>query len=382
MGLLLFLLYCFAIWGGTASASERIILVGPKTIGPGWKDNIILEARHFQDVKAGDVLTVYTDRAKRTAQGAFQDPQNWQAIAAGYGYFGIDGPFRLTFTDDILAKVRERGLAVGGHDYRIVSATITDGSDFQERIVWRGPSVIMKSDWSVNAEIPASCFRNLKVGDAMRFHVSRVQDGAAIKLSDFTWEVLDPTTNGASLGGDSYTYYIKDNAPLIKLQLAGTGDNVALRVGGKGYRLDRIGIVSNIGELIEDITNAQRAPREYELQPGELFHGEKLFPMDWSGNYRITAEPFQECTVNDVVILSYELLPEVTASQSATISFRENRGKWLDLSGSPEPHWQTLDGTDVVLTFDEQSLDKIKTSGIVVTGRGFKLTKMELITAQ
>lgn len=64
------------------------------------------------------------------------------------------------------------------------------------------------------------------------------------------------------------------------------------------------------------------------------------------------------------------------------ISFRENRGKWRDLSGSEEPLWQSLDGTDVVLTFDAQSLDKVKTSGLVVTGVGFVLTRIELITAQ
>ena len=42
----------------TLSATERTILIGPKTIGRAWKDNIVLEARHFADAKAGDVLTV------------------------------------------------------------------------------------------------------------------------------------------------------------------------------------------------------------------------------------------------------------------------------------------------------------------------------------
>jgi len=140
-----------------------------------------------------------------------------------------------------------------------------------------------------------------------------------------------------------------------------------------------VGIVTFTGKRSEDLTDVQRAPKEYKLEPGELFHGEKLFPKDWSGNVRITAEPFQECTVNDVVIVHYELTDD---TDQHAISFRENRGKWRDLSGSVEPDWQTLDGTDVVLTFDEQSLDKIKTSGMVVTGVGFMLTRIELISAQ
>lgn len=34
-------------------AVERIILVGPKTIGAGWKDNIVLEPRHFLNARPG-----------------------------------------------------------------------------------------------------------------------------------------------------------------------------------------------------------------------------------------------------------------------------------------------------------------------------------------
>jgi hypothetical protein len=36
----------------------------------------------------------------------------------------------------------------------------------------------------------------------------------------------------------------------------------------------------------------------------------------------------------------------------------------------------------VVLTFDEVSLDKLKTKGLVVTGLGFVLTRIELVSAQ
>jgi hypothetical protein len=64
------------------------------------------------------------------------------------------------------------------------------------------------------------------------------------------------------------------------------------------------------------------------------------------------------------------------------MSFRENKGKWFDLSGAKEPVWQNLDGNDVVLTFDAGSLDKVKTSGLVVTGLGFTLTKITLMKVE
>lgn len=374
---LLFLLSCFVF--SVASADEVTILLGPKTIGPGWKDNILLEARHFEQAKAGDVVTVYNDEAKRTAQAAFQDPATWQGVAPEYGCFNVGGPFRMTLTDSIIDKVRKRGVFIGGHDYRILRVTLTPAEEFVETIVWRGPAKQMKPDWSASAELPASCFKTLKVGDGLRLHASRVQADAAAKIMDFTWNVLEPSTDGIPVGQDGCTYYINDDTPLLKLQLAGTGSNTAMRIGGKGFRLDKVGIVQFTGQRSEDLSRAQRAPKEYKLAPGELFHGEKAFPKDWSGNLRVTAEPFQECTEDDAVIVHYTLTSD---TDQHAISFRENRGKWRDLSGSEEPLWQSLDGTDVVLTFDAQSLDKVKTSGLVVTGVGFVLTRIELITAQ
>ena len=365
-----------------SSATERTILIGPKTIGRAWKDNIVLEARHFADAKAGDVLTVYNDQAKRTAQGAFQNPTNWQGIAPEYAYFGINGPFRMTLTEDIIRIAREHGIAIGGHDYRITYVTLSEATDYQETIVWRGPSVMMKSDWSVNAEIPGKAFVNLRPGDAIRFHLSKCQEGAAMKLSDMTWNVLDPSVDGVPVGGDAYTWYIYDQAPILKLQLVGNTMNTAMRVGGKGYCLDKIGLVQFVGEVSEDYSQAQRAPKEYILQPGEVFHGEKYFPNDWSGNLRLTAAPFQKCTENDVLIISYTIDPAAKAAGvTPQLSLREGRN-WSEITGAPDPIWYPLDGNDVVYLFDPVALDNVKTRGFILTGVGFTLTKIELISAQ
>lgn len=363
-------------------AVERTILVGPKTIGKAWKDNIVLEPRHFADAKAGDIITVYHDRAKGMAQGAFQNPQNWQGVAPEYGYFGIKGPFRMTLTEDILMIAREHGIAIGGHDYRILYVTLADAADYQETIVWKGTPVLMKNDWSVSAEIPAQSLTNLHEGDALRFHISKVQPGAALKLMDFTWNALDPSVDGVLVGGEAYNWYITDNAPLLKIQLAGGGMNTALRVGGTGYRLDRIGIVQFVGEVSEDLSQAQRAPKEYVLQPGEIFHGEKAFPNDWSGNLRISAAPFQKSTENDVLLISYKIDPTVKAAGvTPQLSLRDGR-TWNEITGAAEPVWYPLDGNDVVYLFDATSLDAVKMRGFILTGVGFTLTKIEIISAQ
>ena len=364
------------------NAIERTILIGPKTIGKAWKDNIVLEPRHFAAAKAGDILTVYNDNAKRTAQGAFQNPQNWQGVAPEYAYFGISGPFRMTLTEDIITIAREHGIAIGGHDYRILQVTLSNAEDYRETMVWNGPAVVMKDDWSASAEIPGQCFATLREGDGLRLHISKVKPGACAKLMDFTWNALDPSVDGVPIGGDSYTWYLNDKAPLLKIGLAGTGGNVAMRVGGKGYMLTGIGIVQFVGEVSEDYSAAQRAPREYVLQPGEIFHGERTYPNDWSGYMKITAAPFQESTENDVLIISYRVDPSAKAAGVTPQLSLRNSKTWGDLTGASEPVWYPLDGTDVVYMFDPIALDEVKTRGFVLSGIGFTLTKIELISAQ
>ena len=378
-----YILFFFALISCMSMAVERTILIGPKTIGRGWKDNIVLEARHFAAAKAGDILTVYYDQAKRTAQGAFQDPDTWQGIAPQYNYFSLNGPFQLLITDTLLPILQTRGVAISGHDYRILQATLTDKEDWQETIVWRGPSVQMSSDWSVNAELPGSCFRDLRLGDGLRLHISRAKDDATTKLMDVTWNAIEPAAEGIPVGGDQHTYYLRDEAALIRIALGGTGMNTALRIGGKNYRLDKVGIVRFVGEYSEDLSQAQRAPKEYILQPDELFHGEKTFPLDWRGNLRVSAEKLQNATENDVLIISYKpFSTDEMNGRPPVMSFRENRGSWPDLSGSPEPNWMPLDGNDIVLTFDSLSLDKVKTRGFVICGMGFTLTRVQIIRAE
>ena len=369
-----------ALSWGTLSASERTILIGPKTIGAGWKDNIVIKPEQFKDAGPGDIMTVYTMEAKRTAQIAFQDPKDWQAVSPEYGAMSVQGPIRMKMTDEILAKIKERGLILGGHDYKIAQVTLIPAAEMVEKLIYRGPGMQMKDDWSASIPIAKGVFKNVKVGDGIKFLVSKVQPGAAIKLMDFRWNTMDPTVDGAAVGGDSYTYYINEQSQLIKLQLAGP-DGICMRVGGKGYKFEKIAIVRCMAEPDEDLSTAQRAPKEYKLQQGELFRGEKLFPNDWSGNFRITAEPFQDCTSNDVLVVSYKLLPKQEGVWPK-ISFRENTGKWQDISGAEEPVWMDLNGTDIVLPFDEMILDKLMTYGLVITGLGFELTRIELISAQ
>ena len=375
----------------SATAAERTLLIGPKTIGRAWKDNILVEARQFDGVKPGDLLCLYVDNAKKTAQGAFQDIKDWQGVAPEWGCFNISGTTRMKVTQEILDKIQARGMIIGGHDYRILRLTLIPAEDVQETFIYKGPSVRMADDWSQYANLQARIFKNVKVGDGIRFYVSKVQPGAAIKLTDMTYNSLDRSVDGCAIGEDGFTYYINEQSQLLQLSLAAQ-DGVSVRVTGKGYTLNRISVISidrddpstGSGTADEDLSTAQRAPKEYRLLPGEVFHGEKDFPQDWSGNLRLSAEAFQECTVNDCLVITYE-----KKGDPAQLSFRENMGRWVDLTGSDEPVWYELwdaerpgegaNSQDLIYTFDDITLDKIKTKGLVITGVGCTVTKVALL---
>lgn len=360
----------------SATAAERTLLIGPKTIGRAWKDNILVEARQFADVKPGDLLCLYVDNAKKSAQGAFQDIENWQGVAPEWGCFNVSGTARMKVTQEILTKIQARGMIIGGHDYRILRLTHIPASDIHETFIYKGPSVRMADDWSQYANLQARIFKDVKVGDGIRFYVSKVQPGAAIKLTDMTYNTLNKAVDGCALGEESFTYYINEQSQLLQLSLA-SQEGVSVRVTGKGYTLNRISVVSINEEEDDNLSQAQRAPKEYKLQPNEVFHGEKDFPQDWSGNLRLSAEQFQECTTSHCLVISYE-----KKGTPAQLSFRENQGRWLDLTGSKEPVWYELDGNDLIYTLDDITLDKIKTKGLVITGIGCTVTRVSLLNIE
>lgn len=369
---ILFLMVCVL----SAAAIEKTILIGPKTIGKGWKDNIVIEARQFQQAKVGDIMTLYTIPARGSAQAAFQSPKDWQPIAPQYAYFSVKAPVRVTLTADILANLKQYGLGIGGHEYQIVRVTLMPATDMTETELWKG-SFTAASDWSRNLDLQRSVFQGVRMGDALCFHVSKVGTDAAFKLYDSQWQPLRSDVDGVPLAGDKFLWLISDQMQLVKLQLAGA-DGVAVHLGGKSFTLDRISIVRYANELDPDESTAQRAPREYALHPGELFRGEKAFPADYSQNLRLTAAPFQELTTDYALAVSYRLMPDV---EGPVLGFREQRGSWPDISGTKETQWRPLNGRTVVLPLDEQTLDKVKTKGLVISGRGFVLTKVMVVKA-
>lgn len=359
-----------------SAVSEHIILIGPKTIGGGWKDNIVVLPQQFADTKVGDIIRVYTATAKSFAQGCFQNPKDWKPVAPEYAYFNIGRTFSLTVTDSILPQLCEHGLAIGGHDYVIGKVTHVPAALISEKTLWRGPSVIMRNDWSVSAPVRKDFLKGLQKGDVLHFQVSRVAKGAAIKVMNFTYQAFSKDVDGVPIGADGLFYPIEDDAQLAALQIAGN-DGTVMRVGGKDYRLDKISVIRQQGGIDPDVSHAQRAPKEYALQLGQLFYGEKVLPSDNSGYLALTAERMQDLTAEDCLVISYK-----GSQQGARLSFRENKGGWPDLSGSKQPAWYSLDGNDVVLTLDEAMLDRLMTSGMVITGGGTTLTRVSILKVQ
>lgn len=380
----IFVLLFSCLWGKTTASvlvadsveAEHVLLIGPKAIGGGWKDNIVVLPGQFADTKSGDIIKVYTVSAKSFAQACFQNPKGWKAIAPQYAYFNVGRTFSFTVTDSILPVLRDNGLAIGGHDYVIEKVTRIPAAAISEKTLWRGPSVIMRDDWSVSAPIRKDFLKGLQLGDLLHFQVSRVASGAAMKVMNFTYQALSSDVDGVAVGKEGLTYSLDDPAQLAALQMA-DNNGVVLRVGGKGYRLDKISVIRQQGGLDPDLSHAQRAPKEYVLQPDELFHGEKVLPTDFSANVTLTAERMQDLTDEDCIVVSYK-----DRQPGAKISFRENKSGWPDISGSKEPTWYNLDGNDVVLTLNDAILDHLMTSGMIITGAGATITHVTILKVQ
>lgn len=371
-----FFVFVFVFVCVACLASERTLLIGPKTIGRAWRDNILVQPEQFRAVQVGDLINVYTQSYKRGAQIAFQSPADWQAIAPEYGCMGIEDVARVTVTEPILQKIQQSGMLLCGHDYVISYVTHIPAGEIERKTLWRGPAVYMPGDWSVSAEIPRRTFDDLRIGDALLFEVKGVKPGAAIKLMNLQYQPLSKAVDGCQIGSHGFTCSITSQDQLVQLRLAGA-DGISLRVGGCNYTLTRITRIRYLCTPDPDITTAQRAPREYKLGPDELFHGEKDFPQDWSGNLSLTAAPFQESTASDVLIISYRL----TEGEKHQLSFRNH--SWQELTGADEPIWYFLDGNDIVLPLDnEVALDAIKTKGLILTGVGFVLTKIQVIKVE
>ena len=354
-------------------AVERTLLIGPKTIGPAWRDRIHVLPEQFANCQAGDQLTLYTRDVMNWAQAALQNPANGQALEPQYAYFSLKGPARITITETMLPVLHTQGLVLTGHDYVISSLTHIPATEIVEQPIWRGPASRMAPDWSKSVELTPRTFRNVRVGDGLRFYFRDVEPGAAFKLSNMMYAPLDKAVDGVGVSGDSFTYYIDTQARLIALSLAAQ-NGVSVRVGGKGYTLTRIAIVRCTAEQDTSLVHAQRAPREYKLRPGEVFHGEKVYPCDWSGNLSLTAEPFQQCREGDELLITYRHLSTECPPQ---LSLRDSRS-WADLAGKGDAKWIQLDGQVIIYPLTGVALDAVKTRGCILSGVGCTVTRIVL----
>lgn len=106
----------------------------PKEMPSDWSGTVQLtdEASKalFATAKVGDVIGVSVSNVADNAQGSFKTAADgWPAIADGTEYFDIKGDFRLPITDDVLTKLKNTGLIIGGHGYVVNSVGLYAGDE-------------------------------------------------------------------------------------------------------------------------------------------------------------------------------------------------------------------------------------------------------------
>lgn len=105
------------------SLGTQIYAGDPVNVG-NWEKFVIISADSFNNAQVGQVITVVVSGLGEDPQGSFKDGTNWSPITSDTEYFTITGNYTLTITAEILSKLKNYSLVVGGKNYTIESVYI------------------------------------------------------------------------------------------------------------------------------------------------------------------------------------------------------------------------------------------------------------------
>jgi len=140
-----------------------------------------------------------------------------------------------TFTTDFLSTIQQNGLLVVGADYTLYDVSLVKGpgSSGYENAVWIGETDAT-AGW-VALQLPASCFKEAKVGKYLRLCYTDLQPGAMHTLVNGSWSAISGY-DFYSMSGEYYQYTI-DETLLSAMQSNG------IIINGTGYKLTHVDVI-------------------------------------------------------------------------------------------------------------------------------------------
>lgn len=343
------LLVAVAMTALSVRAAETTVFTGPVVIGD-WDNYAVVGAFNFADAEVGDEVYVYTSGIGSSAQGAFQVPTgSWPALTTALGSFDITGDFSFAITAEELTTLKASGLAVKGKNYTIEKVVLKNSKSsttMEETTVFSTETVT--GNWAKYAQIDASKFTNLEVGDKIYIYTKDVLSGAQGSIKDQTgdWPGLTTALAYFDISGDFYCTV--DAEMLAKIQADG------IVVTGQKYTIVKV--------VIQHPTSSETISNEFKV-----YAGPTVMPSDWSANAIISAGMFGDLVIGDVIyVYTTDVKSEAQGSFKSPSDWAgiTTKTAYFDITG------------DFKLIVDADVLAKLQTSGLAVSGKNYTLVKV------
>lgn len=204
---------------------------------------------------------------------------------------------------------------------------------------------------------------NLHQGDEIVFRVSSYSSDAKIEFMDLSWNAkrqVSPNNLNGSFVVEITEQMYNDYKDGLKIQ----GHNI---------------VVESITKRCEHTTEPETDPKGDAIigttiakGTTDLYDGDAVTIDEWDKNVTIAASKFNNAKVGDVIIVHTSGLYE-----NSQAGLRENTNNWPAIAEGKE--YFDITG-DYELTIDQTILNKIQSSGLIITGKYYTIEDVTLRT--
>lgn len=367
--------------------NKKIIVTSDPTVVSG---DVVIEKLNGWSASIGQMTVTYDELVslELPASVAMGSPMT----VTGTNLFAVDKVYIkgkqvvdwLSRTNTEMSFMLPEGIGPGV--YRLVldlndGSTITWAIGFEvsapyiETFIWQGDHDL--ADWGANLEIAPNKFRDVDIseGDIVRIYYTSYDDGWwMFKVQDGNWNAIDLKIPDnpqdpqvvciqTSPSGEAF-FPIEVTAELLAQLLA--PNEKAMAINGAGARITGVSVI-HFGAA-EKKTVIWEGSHEVDWGGGFGEDHKSMSALSWGGY------DWASVTAGSTIVLTFTR----TADE---VQIRLGEGHWAALPGTEDPYKPEGSELRVELTA-EMLATMVSEGGLVITGQGFTLTEVGLITVE
>lgn len=367
--------------------NKKIIVTSDPTVVSG---DVVIEKLNGWSASIGQMTVTYDELVslELPASVAMGSPMT----VTGTNLFAVDKVYIkgkqvvdwLSRTNTEMSFMLPEGIGPGV--YRLVldlndGSTITWAIGFEvsapyvENFIWQGDHDL--ADWGANLEIAPNKFREVDIseGDIVRIYYTSYDDGWwMFKVQDGNWNAIDLKIPDnpqdpqvvciqTSPSGEAF-FPIEVTAELLAQLLA--PNEKAMAINGAGARITGVSVI-HFGAA-EKKTVIWEGSHEVDWGGGFGEDHKSMSALSWGGY------DWASVTAGSTIVLTFTR----TADE---VQIRLGEGHWAALPGTEDPYKPEGSELRVELTA-EMLATMVSEGGLVITGQGFTLTEVGLITVE